>query len=233
MRMYKYSLAKFLVLFVFCLLFTMDQTMPPRWKGEVSEAKALAEPMSLKDCFQVVVCSFLQHIPSKSSSLTCHISAVPLFPKERIEEALYLCSVMKCIEVIGENKHVKNEGQLWRYATSKRVGFAFRFKAYSHLRMKNWVVTAGSQYGVDFVAYRHHPALVHSEYGVIVLSDEDEGKKSLICIWAPNISDEYWSQVLSDGSRAVLEYTWTTNSPMPKHVRNPSYALRFKILLNS
>lgn len=31
----------------------------------------------------------------------------------------------------------------------------------------------GIIYGVDFVAYRHHPALVHSENVVIVLSEKD------------------------------------------------------------
>ncbi|KAL9348327.1 hypothetical protein Peur_059693 [Populus x canadensis] len=34
----------------------------------------------------------------------------------------------------------------------------------------------GLQYGVDFVAYRHHPSLLHSEYAVIVLSEGDVGR---------------------------------------------------------
>ncbi|KAL6511035.1 hypothetical protein OROGR_022159 [Orobanche gracilis] len=184
----------------------MDQTMPPRWKGEVCEAKALAEPMSL-------IVSRLRSSLIESNSqgllsgcnvllLAAHPEQIELFNQSyfgrpviseekdkqwfqlSLEEALYLCSVMKCIEVIGENKCVKNDSELWRYVTSKRVGFAFRFKAYSHLRMKNWVARAGSQYGVDFVAYRHHPALVHSEYAVIVLSDEDEGKNARLKAWS-------------------------------------------------
>ncbi|KAK6141951.1 hypothetical protein DH2020_024301 [Rehmannia glutinosa] len=101
-----------------------------------------------------------------------------------LEEALYLCSVMKCIKVVGENKCEKNDEELWRYMTSKKVGFPFLFKAYSHLRMKNWVVRAGTQYGVDFVAYRHHPALVHSEYAVLVLSDEDDNKNARLKAWS-------------------------------------------------
>ena len=59
------------------------------------------------------------------------------------------------------------------YMMSKKENFTNLFKSYSHLRMKNWVVRSGSQYGVDFVAYRHHPSLVHSEYAVIVLSDNN------------------------------------------------------------
>lgn len=39
--------------------------------------------------------------------------------------------------------------------------------------MKNWVVKSVNIYGVDFVAYRHHPALVHSEFAVLVLADGD------------------------------------------------------------
>ena len=44
------------------------------------------------------------------------------------------------------------------------------------MRLKNWVLSPGLQYGVDFVAYRHHPSLVHSEYAVIVLSEGDVGR---------------------------------------------------------
>lgn len=49
-----------------------------------------------------------------------------------------------------------------------KPNFATSYKAYSHLRLKNWIVRSGLQYGVDFVVYRHHPSLVHSEYVVLV-----------------------------------------------------------------
>ncbi|KAG8075608.1 hypothetical protein GUJ93_ZPchr0006g40676 [Zizania palustris] len=48
------------------------------------------------------------------------------------------------------------------------------YKAYSHLRLKNWVVRSGLQYGADFVAYSHHPALVHSEFVVVVVAEGAE-----------------------------------------------------------
>lgn len=45
--------------------------------------------------------------------------------------------------------------------------FVHYYKAYAHLRSKRWVVLSGIQYGADFMAYRHHPALVHSEYDLM------------------------------------------------------------------
>ncbi|EYU35758.1 hypothetical protein MIMGU_mgv1a021864mg [Erythranthe guttata] len=66
------------------------------------------------------------------------------------EEAFYLFTVMKCIKIVGQNSCVKKEEELWDYMSSKRVNFPVLYKAYSHLRTKNWVVRAGSQYGVDF-----------------------------------------------------------------------------------
>ncbi|PRQ24778.1 putative tRNA-intron lyase [Rosa chinensis] len=96
-----------------------------------------------------------------------------------MEEAFYVCHSLKCLEIV-EDKCSKNDNQLWKCMESRRASFPYLYKAYSHLRMKNWVVRSGVKYGVDFVAYRHHPALVHSEYAVIVLSEEhSDGNKQL------------------------------------------------------
>ena len=57
------------------------------------------------------------------------------------------------------------------------------YKAYSHLRMKNWVVKSGNRYGVDFVAYRH-PALVHSEFSVLVLTEGDGDTNGRLKTWS-------------------------------------------------
>ena len=43
---------------------------------------------------------------------------------------------------------------------------------------------SGSQYGVDFVVYRHHPALVHSEYAVLVLSEGDGNGNDRLRVWS-------------------------------------------------
>lgn len=104
-----------------------------------------------------------------------------------LEEACYLSTIMKCIHVVGEDKCIKTDEVLLRYAMSKNVDFLNLFKGYSHLRSKNWVVVKGgsqSRYSVDFVAYRHHPSLVHSEYAVIVLSGEDENRNARLRVWS-------------------------------------------------
>ncbi|GKA51780.1 tRNA-splicing endonuclease subunit Sen2-1-like protein isoform X1 [Tanacetum coccineum] len=74
-------------------------------------------------------------------------------------------------KILGGDDSIKTYNELWDYMTSKNESFPDFFKAYYHLRDKNLVVRSGDQYGVDFVAYRHNPSLVHSEYGVLVLRE--------------------------------------------------------------
>ncbi|GJN39406.1 hypothetical protein PR202_gb28521 [Eleusine coracana subsp. coracana] len=64
-----------------------------------------------------------------------------------------------------------DEGELWGHLSSISESFPEMYMAYQHLRLKNWVVRSGLQYGADFVAYRHHPALIHSEFTVIVVPE--------------------------------------------------------------
>lgn len=177
--------------------------MAPRWKGKSAEAKSLAEAKALASPMSKIVsqlqssliesdsigilsgCSVLLPANQDQTELFNHACfGCPIITTEKnkqwfqlsLEEAFYLCTVMRCIKIIGENKLVKNEKELWDYMKSKKAGFPMLFKAYSHLRTKNWVVRSGSQFGVDFVAYHHHPELVHSQYAVIVSSDdEDDG----------------------------------------------------------
>ncbi|PIN06461.1 tRNA splicing endonuclease SEN2 [Handroanthus impetiginosus] len=182
-----------------------DKTMAPRWKGKAAEAKALAEPMSkivsqlrssliesnsrglLSGCSVLLPAN-----PEQTELLNSACFGRPIITTDKdnqwfqlsLEEALYLCSVIECIKIVGENKYIKNNEELWHYMTSKKANFPILFKAYSHLRTKNWVVRAGSHYGVDFVAYRHHPALVHSEYAVIVLSHEDGNRNGRLRVWS-------------------------------------------------
>ncbi|KAH6771603.1 splicing endonuclease 1 [Perilla frutescens var. frutescens] len=151
--------------------------MAPRWKGKGAEAKALAEPMSmLVSQLQSSLTEYnsqgllsgctvlLEAHPEQTELLNRACFGRPMITAEKekqwfqlsFEEALYLCSVLKCITIV----------------------------AYSHLRKKNWVLRAGSQYGVDFVAYRHHPALVHSEYAVLALSDEDGNTNARLMVWS-------------------------------------------------
>ncbi|KAK9919389.1 hypothetical protein M0R45_027983 [Rubus argutus] len=43
---------------------------------------------------------------------------------------------------------------------------------------------SGITYGADFVAYRHHPELVHSEYAVIVSSEEEGDANKRLRVWS-------------------------------------------------
>ncbi|XP_051146903.1 tRNA-splicing endonuclease subunit Sen2-2-like [Andrographis paniculata] len=183
--------------------------MAPRWKGKSAEAKALAEPMSkfvsnlqssliesniegfLSGCSMLVAAN-----PEQTELFNKACFGRPIVTAEKdeqqwfqlsLEEAFYLSSLKKCIKIAaaGEGERVKIDEDLWNYyiAVSKKPDSIIQLVAYSHLRAKNWVVRGGSQYGVDFVAYRHHPSLVHSEYAVLVLSN-DEKSNDRLRVWS-------------------------------------------------
>ncbi|CAM6113461.1 unnamed protein product [Calypogeia fissa] len=106
----------------------------------------------------------------------------PAVPEEGIhllqlglEEAFFLSYELKSIEIYCQTPEgrikLKHE-DLWRLMERSKKRFAHYYKAYSHLRSKRWVVLSGIQYGADFMAYRHHPALVHSDYAVLVMVGE-------------------------------------------------------------
>ncbi|XP_043688072.1 tRNA-splicing endonuclease subunit Sen2-2-like [Telopea speciosissima] len=180
--------------------------MGPRWKGKGSEAKALAEPMSkivqqLQSSLiqsqthgSLSSCSVLiEAEPEQAHLLNMACFGRPIVTVEKdkqwyqlgFEEAFYLCYSLKCLQIVGvEDNCAKNEEELWKYMISKRTEFPDFYNAYSHLRMKNWAVRPGSQYGVDFVAYHHHPALVHSEYAVIVVSESGDNANRRLRVWS-------------------------------------------------
>ena len=177
--------------------------MGPRWKGKGAEAKALADPMSeivsqlqssllqSNACALLSGCSVVLAVETEQTELlTRACFGKPIITAEKdkqwfqlgLEEAFYLCYSLKCLKIAGEDNFVKNDVDLWLYMKLKKGKFPDFYKAYSHLRMKNWVLRPGLQYGVDFVAYRHHPSLVHSEYAVIVLSEE--GDAGRLRVWS-------------------------------------------------
>ncbi|KAI3887184.1 hypothetical protein MKW92_034524 [Papaver armeniacum] len=96
------------------------------------------------------------------------------------EEAFYLCYSLECLKIMDENKCLVADDDVWQYMKSKRRAFPEFYIAYSHLQKKNWVVRSGLQYGADFVAYHHHPSLVHSDFVVIV----DFNKSSRLRVWS-------------------------------------------------
>lgn len=95
------------------------------------------------------------------------------------EETFYLHHSLKCLKVSINSTDSTNSNDLWNYMRTRRELFPIYYRAYLHLRSKNWVVKLGTRNGVDYVVYRHHPALVHSEYAVIV--DWEKEKKEKKC----------------------------------------------------
>ncbi|KAG8094362.1 hypothetical protein GUJ93_ZPchr0012g21625 [Zizania palustris] len=105
------------------------------------------------------------------------------------EEVFYLCHSLNCIRVESQDKKRMCEGELWDHFRSISESFPEMYKAYSHLRLKNWVVRSGLQYGADFVAYRHHPALVHSEFAVVVVPEvaESSNRCRRLKVWSDHL----------------------------------------------
>ncbi|KAM1695383.1 hypothetical protein ACFXTI_029468 [Malus domestica] len=98
-----------------------------------------------------------------------------------MEEAFFLCYTLKCLKIAGEHKHPKDDNELWQYMTSQKAAFPVFYKAYSHLRTKNWVVRPGHQYGEDFVAYRHLPSVVKTLL-VLTISKNGDDAASPSCL---------------------------------------------------
>lgn len=170
----------------------------PRWKkakdGKDPAARAAAHPMSsivaelqasLRDSEAVVTLAAhtrdaILEVHSSQARLLHRASfgrAVESAGAEKLwfqlgpEEVFFLCHALKCVVVESESKARVGAAELWDLLVSTSEQFPEMYKAYEHLRLKNWVVKSGLQYGADFVAYRHHPALVHSEFAVIVVPE--------------------------------------------------------------
>ncbi|XP_062002589.1 tRNA-splicing endonuclease subunit Sen2-1-like [Rosa rugosa] len=179
--------------------------MGPRWKGRGFKAKALADPMSKivlqlqsslnqSNCEGLLCgCSVLLSVEAEQADLlnrSCFGEAMVTAEKDKqwfelsLEEGFYLSYALKCLRIV-EDKCLKSDEQLWPCMKSRSALFPYFYKAYCHLRMKNWVVMSGITYGADFVAYRHHPELVHSEYAVIVsLEEEEGGANNRLRVWS-------------------------------------------------
>ena len=73
------------------------------------------------------------------------------------------------IKMVEWQDHVGlNDEALWQLMLKRKNGFSYYYKAYSHLRKKNWILRTGLQYGAHFVAYRDQPSQVHAEYEVFL-----------------------------------------------------------------
>ncbi|CAN6215540.1 unnamed protein product [Urochloa humidicola] len=140
----------------------MDSTSP-RWKGKEGDGRdaiLAVEP----DQAELLDEAFFGRPMENAGEETQWFQLAP-------EVVFFLCHALKCIAVDSENKKQMGEEELWDLLTSTSEPFPEMYKAYEHLRLKNWVVKSGLQYAADFVAYHHHPERVHSEFAVIVVPE--------------------------------------------------------------
>ncbi|PIA33097.1 hypothetical protein AQUCO_04200097v1 [Aquilegia coerulea] len=175
----------------------------PRWKGKGSEDVAQKHPISelisqlqssfvqSKACGFLAGCGILLRVALEQADLlnqTCFGSPIITTYEDAhwfelsLEEAFYLYHSLSCLMIVSKNQCVKDSDKIWELMKSKKELFPLSCKAYHHLRAKNWIVRSGIQYGVNFVAYCHHPSLVHSEYAVIVVDTYDD-KKARLLVW--------------------------------------------------
>ncbi|VVB04707.1 unnamed protein product [Arabis nemorensis] len=123
--------------------------MAPRWKWKGAEAKALTEPIS-KTVLDLQS-SLSQTEASEQAELldrSCFGRPVVCAEKDKrwiqltFEEAFFLFYKLKCIKISLQGSFLENEVDLWRFIRFFKPNFATSYKAYSHLRLKNWIVDA-------------------------------------------------------------------------------------------
>ncbi|KAH7299695.1 hypothetical protein KP509_24G025000 [Ceratopteris richardii] len=175
--------------------------MEPRWKYLKAKQFALENPISdvyrqmqcmpyLKSFFTptavVLEANSLQSellnsccigrpfLIGPQASVSSNQSEEVLLYELGFEEAFFLSYELKCLQVwqkSNQEEILLNNDSMWQLMRLHKHGFSYFYLAYSHLRKKNWLVRTGLQYGVHFVAYRHHPSHVHAEYSVVVIPE--------------------------------------------------------------
>nr|KYP70565.1 tRNA-splicing endonuclease subunit Sen2-1 [Cajanus cajan] len=150
--------------------------MAPRWKGKDAKAKKDAEAEALKEPMSKIIsqlqsslvqsdtCGFLSdnsvHLAVGAEQIdlfdkACFGRPVRTVEKDKLwfqlsfEEAFYLSYSLKCLNINESDTGPQNDEELWHYMKSQKETFPCLYKAYSHLRMKNWVVRSGAQYDGD------------------------------------------------------------------------------------
>ncbi|ONK74707.1 tRNA-splicing endonuclease subunit Sen2-2 [Asparagus officinalis] len=181
--------------------------MGTRWKGKNTASTAKSNPMS-QIIAQFQSSLSLSNAQAMLSNQTALFEATPdladllnrsCFGREitahnktkrwfqfTLEETFFLNQNLHALTIVTDKDCKVDNVELWEYMKSKKAKFPEQYKAYENLRAKNWVVRSGTQYGGDFVAYRHHPALVHSEFVVIVMTegDDDDGSNERLRVWS-------------------------------------------------
>ncbi|MBA0752731.1 hypothetical protein Gogos_001536 [Gossypium gossypioides] len=144
--------------------------MKPRCKGKGSEAKASADPMSK-------IVSQLHSSLIRSEPRGLLLSRNVLI--EADAELSYLFNRAR----FGQSRITSQEEKQW-FQLEMEEAFYLCFS----LECLKVIGKDGSikrlQYGVDFIAYRHLPALIHSEYAVLALSKGDNELNGRLRVWS-------------------------------------------------
>ncbi len=124
------------------------------------------------------------------------------------EDAFYLHAVVGCLVVYAyEESVVSNNGdnnnnrggrhvelsrdQFWTLLRENSgPTFGLKCVATCHFRLQGWLPRSGLQYGADFVLYRRHPSLVHSDCCALVLPESSGAGKSFDVFDNSTMSEE-------------------------------------------
>jgi len=87
-------------------------------------------------------------------------------------EALYLAE--RKIINIKRDKTSINHKKFMKIAEKTFTAFNEKYRVYSDLRERGYVVTPGIKYGCDFAVYENGPGLDHAPYIVQIIDSEDQ-----------------------------------------------------------
>ncbi|KAH1016265.1 hypothetical protein HUJ04_007517 [Dendroctonus ponderosae] len=93
-----------------------------------------------------------------------------------LEEAFFLTSVVKCLNVSFEGEIASIE-KLWGLFQNAQPNFTRNYVVYFYYRCKNWVVKPGIKFGGDFMLYKEGPSFYHSTYIVVIDVVDTAGKR--------------------------------------------------------
>ncbi|GMN43685.1 hypothetical protein TIFTF001_012897 [Ficus carica] len=149
-------------------------SMGPRWKGKGSAGKVLGDPMS-KIVFQLQS-SLLE---SEAQALLSGSNALLVAEPQQADLLNRACFGVP-ISTFEKDK------QWFQLGMEEAFYLSHSLKCLNILDKDKRLMIHQQLWHVDFVAYRHHPALVHSEFAVLVLSggDGDANENERLRVWS-------------------------------------------------
>eukprot|EP00898_Chlorokybus_atmophyticus_P003839 jgi/Chlat1/4456/Chrsp29S04564 len=87
-------------------------------------------------------------------------------------EAYFLAAEYECLQLrsIADLAQALTAAECWTVFTSIRTNFAVEYAAYKQFRLQGWLPRQGMLYGCDYVLYRHHPSIAHSDYCAVAVT---------------------------------------------------------------